>query len=121
MTITNGYSDSAGGGIFCSDMTPVVTNCTISGNSASRGGGMYYGTANNCTISGNSADYGGGMRGGGTANNCIVYGNKAPQGNDIYYNGKIFLFARRDAWFKRQHYECAGVCGYVGWRLQADD
>ena len=42
-----------------------LNNCTVSGNSADWGGGLYnfYGTAKltNCTISGNSAGLGGGV------------------------------------------------------------
>ncbi|MBN2703262.1 MAG: PKD domain-containing protein [Pontiellaceae bacterium] len=78
LTITNGNGGySSGGGISCLDTTPVVTNCIISGNSASYGGGMYSGTANNCILSGNSAfEHGGGMLE-GTANNCILSGNSA--------------------------------------------
>ena len=62
LTITNGYSADSGGGIYCFGTLPVVTNCTLAGNSASRGGGMYSGTANDCTFIGNTAElYGGGM------------------------------------------------------------
>ena len=47
---------------MCNDSSsPTVTNCTFSGNSASRGGGMYNGSSSprltNCTFSGNSAAY----------------------------------------------------------------
>ena len=44
---------------------PAVTNCTLSGNSAGSGGGMYNigtsPTVTNCTFSGNNASSGGGM------------------------------------------------------------
>ena len=85
LTIKNGdCGDNGGGGIYCSDTTPVVANCFITGNRALSGGGVYNGTANNCTISGNTAsEHGGGMCV-GTANNCIVYGNTSPTGNDLY-------------------------------------
>ncbi|RKX41665.1 MAG: hypothetical protein DRP64_11095, partial [Verrucomicrobia bacterium] len=82
-TIQNGYSSDSGGGIYCSDATPVVSNCTISGNSVtSSGGGMFRGTADNCTISGNSAWAGGGMRY-GTANNCMISENSADWGGGM--------------------------------------
>ena len=59
-------------------MPGTLNNCTLSGNSASRGGGAYSGALNNCTLTGNSArQYGGGVSG-GTLNNCIVYFNTAP-------------------------------------------
>ncbi|MBN2703839.1 MAG: PKD domain-containing protein, partial [Pontiellaceae bacterium] len=105
LTITNGFSTGYGGGIYCSDTTPIVTHCILSGNSAGgSGGGMSGGTANHCTFSRNSARNGGGMFNGtannctlignsaiktgggiylGTANNCIIYYNEATLGNDL--------------------------------------
>ncbi|RLB68774.1 MAG: hypothetical protein DRH04_06425 [Deltaproteobacteria bacterium] len=93
LTITNGHSadDGGGGGIYCSGISPVVSNCIITGNIAagtySIGGGMVQGTANNCTISGNSAKYGGGMCGypsGCIANNCMISGNSAIAGGGVH-------------------------------------
>ncbi len=88
LTITNGsvsgfFPNRSGGGIYNDHSTLTVTNCTISGNSASdslgQGGGIFnggyltgyfgYGSATlevvNCTVSGNSAD----LEGGGIFNN----------------------------------------------------
>ncbi len=64
-TITNGYTEK-GGGIFCeASSSPTITGCTISGNSAWYGGGIWCESASpiitNCTISGNYAWYGGGI------------------------------------------------------------
>ena len=87
-TITNGNTggSSKGGGVYCSTATPVITNCTLSGNSAAYdGGGSYYGTLNNCTISGNEAIYGGGGSYYGTLRNCIIFGNDGPN----YFSGSI--------------------------------
>ncbi|RLA43502.1 MAG: hypothetical protein DRQ97_12695, partial [Gammaproteobacteria bacterium] len=84
-TIQNGYSGN-GGGIYCSDTTPVVENCVIRGNSALWvGAGMLHGTANNCTVTGNlGAEQGGGIFG-GTVNNCIVWYNiTGTLGNNMY-------------------------------------
>ena len=63
LTITDGNAGSGnGGGIYCLGTTPVITNCTLSGNSAGRqGGGCFRGTLHSCTISGNSANVGGGI------------------------------------------------------------
>ena len=56
MAITAGYDDSFGGGIYCTGLNPVLTNCLFSGNfSGSSGGGLYYGTAIGCVISSNAA------------------------------------------------------------------
>ena len=60
-TLTNGftqisYGDSgSGGGIYCESMQGIVSNCTLTGNSATGGGGAYDGTLYNCTLTGNSA------------------------------------------------------------------
>jgi parallel beta-helix repeat protein len=92
MTIANGSVSDSGGGIYNAD-TLTVTNCTLSGNSADDGAGIFsLGglnqdtlTVTNCTVSGNSA----GITGGAIANisgnmtivNCTVSGN---QGGGIF-------------------------------------
>ena len=97
-TLANGHSRSTdnGGGVWCLSEA-IVSNCTLSGNSAAYGGGSYYGILNNCLLQGNAARYGGGSYystlnnctlssnsanyGGGadfaTLNNCLLYGNVA--------------------------------------------
>jgi hypothetical protein len=78
---------SFGGGMFNNGGNLTVTNCTFSGNSAGKGGGMYNSsgsnsTVTNCTFSGN---LGGGDGGGGMYNsesspmvvNCTFSGNSA--------------------------------------------
>ena len=82
-TITNGNSgiSSDGGGVYCSDTTPVISNCIISGNSTiNSGGGVSGGTVNNSVISENSADNTGGGAGYSTVNNCSINGNSASLG-----------------------------------------
>ena len=83
-TLTNGHTRStgdwvterSGGGAWC-ELSAILTNCVISGNSAfARGGGAYVGTFNNCTLTGNSADDGGGAYL-GTLNDCVLTGNSA--------------------------------------------
>ena len=69
VSVTNstlsGNSASFGGGIYASSATVAVTNSTLSGNSAISGGGIYARSATvsvtNSTLSGNSANYGGGI------------------------------------------------------------
>jgi len=114
-TLTNGHTrwtnglpieELSGGGAWCENEFAMVTNCTLTGNSAGfAGGGTYSGTLNNCTLTGNGALYGGGsdsatlhnctlngnsatiLGGGadnGTLNNCTLDGNSAPQGGGAY-------------------------------------
>src|SRR5204862_4119324 len=58
-TIRNGHAGNAGGGIDNENNdTLMITNCTVSGNSAGLGGGMFNGgplTIGSITVSGNSA------------------------------------------------------------------
>jgi predicted outer membrane repeat protein len=63
-TLTNGATRSvgdstneqSGGGIFCTSVSALVTNCVLQGNSArNNGGAVYSGTLKNCTLMQNSA------------------------------------------------------------------
>ncbi|MCF7849135.1 MAG: right-handed parallel beta-helix repeat-containing protein [Kiritimatiellales bacterium] len=109
-TITNGYiSMGNGGGVYCSDMKAIVTNCVIRGNmTTDYGGGIYKGSIYDCTISDNTAlrdgggicksdahyctisrnsasGHGGGMDY-GAAKNCTFSGNSATNdGGGSYY------------------------------------
>lgn len=74
-TIRNGSGALAvyyyyGGGIYCDGSSPTIEKCTITGNNARLGGGIYtsgsWGTANiaNCVVKGNTAaEAGGGIYG----------------------------------------------------------
>jgi hypothetical protein len=72
--------------MFNWDSSPIITNCTISGNSAYTGGGMCNldgsPTIANCTITGNSAGAGGGIAcysSSPTVTNCILWDNLPQQ------------------------------------------
>jgi len=84
LTITNGYAEY-GGGIYCNDSGPTITNCTVTGNTAEYGGGIesWYGLITNCIISGNSAIGGGGLAGCHQVTNCIISGNSAIEGGGL--------------------------------------
>jgi PKD repeat protein len=85
-TLTNGYSSQDGGGAWCEKLA-VVTNCTLSGNSAaSSGGGVNGGTLNNCTLSANSAS-GGGAAHDTTLNHCVLNSNSAESYGGGVYGG----------------------------------
>jgi len=86
LTITNGYANQ-GGGIFCEQSSPTITNCDITGNSAGdefgmgfAGGGIFckeaVPTITNCVISKNYARHGGGVAGcDGPISGCIITDN----------------------------------------------
>ncbi|MDH7482541.1 MAG: right-handed parallel beta-helix repeat-containing protein, partial [Armatimonadota bacterium] len=92
-TIRNG-SASNGGGIYCSNSSPIISNNTITANSASNyGGGIYcYSSSSpiivNNTIATNSATYGGGIHCYSSSpiisNNSIRSNSAAGGGSGIY-------------------------------------
>ncbi|MCO5062723.1 MAG: hypothetical protein M9963_12150 [Kiritimatiellae bacterium] len=83
-TLTNGATrtsgnldlEQSGGGAWC-ESSGVLSNCVLTGNSATSGGGSYNGTLNNCVLTGNSATYRGGGSYKGTLNNCVLTGNSS--------------------------------------------
>ena len=93
VVITGGSADS-GGGIYCDNSNPTITNCTIEDNTASnRGGGISCWsqsspTITNCTIEDNMGYYGGGIScydnySNPTISNCTI------EDNTGYYGGGI--------------------------------
>ena len=91
-TITNGFADY-GGGIYCYESSPSLSNVTITGNSTDdHGGGVYCNDSSpsliNVTITGNSADRGGGVYCDDYSNpslvNVIITGNSAEKGGGVY-------------------------------------
>ena len=75
-TLTNGFTPTEGGGIYCDSVIATISNCILTGNSASSGGGAYNGTLYNCTFTGNSAHDGGGVSY-SMLYNCTLTGNSA--------------------------------------------
>jgi hypothetical protein len=67
----NDATDKSGGGVYCESTRSIVSNCVLTANSATYGGGVYGGTLLNCVISTNSG--GGAYR--SILNNCIILGN----------------------------------------------
>jgi predicted outer membrane repeat protein len=100
MTITNGRS-SDGGGVYCSDSSPSIVHCVISGNVASDdGGGIYCSeaapTLTNVSITGNTAaGAGGGIYcwfGDPRITNSRISGNTATWGGGIYLYHSLVRF-----------------------------
>ncbi len=98
-TIRNGHAGNAGGGIDNENNdTLMITNCTVSGNTAGLGGGMFNGgplTIGSITVSGNSAANGGGIynSGGGTATitDSTFSGNTASSGGGVFNIGTFTI------------------------------
>ena len=85
-TVKGGTSGTWGAGIICYYSSPTITNCTISGNTATgMGGGIYSDwasspTLTSCVITGNTAGAGGGIFSWDSAPtivNCVISGNTA--------------------------------------------
>ena len=85
------FPEFLGGGILLYYSSPTISNCTISGNSASSGGGIccWYSSSPiilNCTISLNYAGNGGGIHSWVSSpiiEDCIIIGNSSSRGGGI--------------------------------------
>lgn len=87
-TLTNGHTQAGGdfntegdgGGALCAP-SAMVSNCVITGNTASEdGGGVYGGTLSQCTIIGNMAESNGGGVESSSVFNSVLTGNSARNG-----------------------------------------
>jgi parallel beta-helix repeat protein len=92
--ISGNTASGDGGGLHISSATATLTNCTISGNTAEYGGGLYNSstaTLTNCTIDGNTASVvGGGLYNYSSATetltNCTITDNTATGHGGGLYN-----------------------------------
>jgi hypothetical protein len=96
LTITNGKATGdAGAGLYNDGGNLAITNCTILGNAAQQGGGIYNRsggttTITNCTVSGNSGNGGGVFNDAGIVNitNSTISGNSTQ-----FFGGGIYNFS----------------------------
>jgi hypothetical protein len=100
LKISGGSAESgSGGGIRNVGGTVSLTDCTISGNTATGTGGGVYNDGNlsmtGCTLTGNTATgTGGGLnctQNGGTLTNCTITGNSANKGGGVYNSTTTLL------------------------------
>ena len=107
---TSSSSSASGGGVYIYRGANTLTNCSITGNTASSasssayGGGVYIrggtNTLENCSITGNTASasssaYGGGVYLGGsgtnTLENCSITGNTASSASSSADGGGVYI------------------------------
>ena len=90
--------DDSGAGVYCPGTSPTISNCIITGNSATNGGAIYCDGGGqpvlvNCQITGNSAKLGGAVCVGNAdvkLVNCVIAGNSAEDGGAVYgYRGVV--------------------------------
>jgi hypothetical protein len=92
LTIGNGLTDGHGGGVYCDQSSPTLSDCIISANRATNSGGGVgcYGldsrpTLTNCVIAGNSSPSGAGVSCGSSGSptliNCTIWGNTSDRGH----------------------------------------
>ncbi len=88
--LTKGYFNGSGGGceayLFTNGFSAILTNCTLSGNSAYTGGGASGCALYNCTLTGNAAFGAGYLGHGGGASGCTLY-NCTLSSNSAYTGG----------------------------------
>jgi hypothetical protein len=98
-TITNGYTPSVGGGVFCASGA-TLRDCAVNGNTAGTyGGGVYLatdgGTVERCVLRGNTCltNDGGGVYGspGSVVRQCLIVSNRAANGGGafVYLGGLV--------------------------------
>lgn len=67
-------AEGFGGGAYCQGTNVLLSNCIICSNTATFGGGVFFGTLNNCIVSNNVAFDGGGAYD-SALNDCTLIGN----------------------------------------------
>ncbi len=90
-TFSGNWAIEQGGGMYNFLSLPVLTNCTFSGNSAWNGGGMYNSASSpvftNCTFEGNSGTGMWNHESSPMLNNCTFEGNSGDSGGGMRNSG----------------------------------
>ncbi len=95
LTLSGGYGDNLGGGIYVTVAGGVIRGCRITGCHAEYGAGVFFGASGglieNCVVDDNHSDLGSNWQAGGiylregvTARGCLVFSNSAMQGGGVY-------------------------------------
>ena len=93
-TLTGGSpgSNADGGGTWC-EASGVVSNCSVIGNTAAKGGGVYGGIVKDSVVASNLATYGSSASGGGTwgsvVRDCVIVANSASFEGGGTYGGTV--------------------------------
>ena len=116
-----------GGGIYCGGGSPTITDCVLTDNAATEGGGIYFQSSaalNRCTISGNTAvTIGGGIVCAGwnspTITDCVISGNSVPdgKGGGLYCIGSLPVLANCIIAGNVSHHGGAIACDNASLRL----
>jgi len=122
--------EQSGGGVWCKDLSAVVTNCVIVGNSVDYiGGGAYGGTLYNCRIEGNFAESEGGGAFGSVLFDCVIRTNAAGErgggtsgaditrcqliGNQAQSGGAVFLGTLSNCTLKANYATSGGAAFFA--------
>lgn len=120
-TITRGYTRSEGGGIYCRESSPTISNCLLIDNYAYQSGGAIDcwksdATINECIIMSNTAYSGGGICCSGyskpTISNCVIANNRAEGASGIYCQSDANII---NCLIIRNNAVVAGGIGVGGW------
>ena len=121
--ITQNTAIHDGCGLWILASSPIINNCTISGNWSDWGGGIYCSQSNlvvtNCLFTGNSSAWGGGIycwESNAVIDNCIFSGNSGGHyGGAIYnYRGDLILTNATVTQNSTDFRGGALYCGYSG-------
>ncbi|MDR0374088.1 MAG: right-handed parallel beta-helix repeat-containing protein [Nitrososphaerota archaeon] len=116
--IINNKAIHGGGGIYNNyGGVFVVSNCILTNNTASTGGGIHnYGsfTASNCTLTNNTVTWGGGIFNTGAdcvVSNCTIANNTAQSGGGGIFNpGEGFVVSNCTLTNNKAAYQGGGIC-----------